>query len=332
MGVLSFRSNPVAERTTRCSHGSDFNKLFRNLRKIEILLREFEHMGKRVDYYALDLSLSELQRTFSEISTHSYEHVGYHGLHGTYDDALAWISNPVNRIRPTCIMSMGSSLGNFSRPGAAEFLSRYAKVLGPFDSIIIGLDGCKDPEKVYKAYNDSRGITRRFYENGLLHANAVLGSKTFDLDKWEVVTRYDPNEGRHQAFYSPNQDVTIQGVHFRKGDKLFFEEATKYDPEERDSLWHDAGLIHKSEFGNSSDDYRKRYLLAAILLGIAVDSRIFCTQISISCLLLPSNYPCGAHSMQLIRSPVWRSIILSGQRGTSLHVEWSHGKSFCQSR
>ena len=152
---------------------------------------------------------------------------------------------------------MGSSLGNFSRPGAAEFLSRYAKLLGPSDSMIIGLDSCKDPEKVHKAYNDSKGITRRFYENGLVHVNTVLGSTAFDLDKWEVVTLYDRNEGRHEAFYSPNQDVTVEGVHFRKGDKLFFEEATKYGPEERDCLWHNAGLIHKAGFGNKSDDYRK---------------------------------------------------------------------------
>lgn len=234
-----------------------FNHLSRNLRKVEILLREFEHSGKRVDYYALDLSLSELQRTFSEVSTREYEYVGFHGLHGTYDDALDWISNPENRSRPTCVMSMGSSLGNFSRSGAAGFLSRFAKVLAPSDCMILGLDACKDPEKVYKAYNDSMGITRRFYENGLLNANAVLGSDIFNLDEWEVVTHYDPIEGHHQAFYSPKRDVTIQGAHLRKGEKLIFEEATKYGPAERDILWHEAGLIHKSEFGNSSDDYRK---------------------------------------------------------------------------
>lgn len=210
-----------------------------------------------MDYYALDLSLSELQRTFAEVSTRTYEHVGFHGLHGTYDDALTWMMNSENRSRPTCIMSMGSSLGNFSRSGAADFLSRFAKVLGPFDCMVIGLDACKNSEKVYKAYNDSKGITRRFYENGLLNANSVLGSEVFDLDKWEVVTHYDPIEGHHQAFYSPVEDMTIQGVHLRKGEKLIFEEATKYGPEERDVLWHEAGLIHKSEFGNSTDEYRK---------------------------------------------------------------------------
>lgn len=141
---------------------------YRNLRKIEILLKEFERTGKHVDYYALDLSLSELQRTFAEVSLDDYTHVDFHGLHGTYDDALGWLSNPDNRQRPTVVMSMGSSIGNFSRPGAAEFLSGFAKLLGPSDLMIIGLDACTDPDKVYRAYNDSKGITQRFYENGLV--------------------------------------------------------------------------------------------------------------------------------------------------------------------
>ncbi|KAJ1709810.1 hypothetical protein AFCA_006984 [Aspergillus flavus] len=236
-----------------------------NLRKIEILLREFERVGKRVDYYALDLSLSELQRTFAEVSIDDYTHVGLHGLHGTYDDAVTWLNSPENRKRPTVIMSMGSSLGNFDRPGAAKFLSQYASLLGPSDMMIIGLDGCKDPGKVYRAYNDSEGVTRQFYENGLVHANVVLGYEAFKPDEWEVVTDYDAVEGRHWAAYSPRRDVTINGVLLKKGEKLFFEEAYKYGPEERDQLWRDAMLLQSTEVGNGSDDYHLHLLTSAAL-------------------------------------------------------------------
>ncbi|KAB8251826.1 Aldehyde/histidinol dehydrogenase [Aspergillus flavus] len=236
-----------------------------NLRKIEILLREFERVGKRVDYYALDLSLSELQRTFAEVSIDDYTHVGLHGLHGTYDDAVTWLNSPENRKRPTVIMSMGSSLGNFDRPGAAKFLSQYASLLGPSDMMIIGLDGCKDPGKVYRAYNDSEGVTRQFYENGLVHANVVLGYEAFKPDEWEVVTDYDAVEGRHWAAYSPRRDVIINGVLLKKGEKLFFEEAYKYGPEERDQLWRDAKLLQSTEVGNGSDDYHLHLLTSAAL-------------------------------------------------------------------
>ncbi|PLB51077.1 hypothetical protein P170DRAFT_354337 [Aspergillus steynii IBT 23096] len=236
-----------------------------NLRKIEILLREFERQGKRVSYYALDLSLSELQRTFSEVSIEDYTHVGFHGLHGTYDDAITWLNRPENRKRPTTILSMGSSMGNFNRPDAARFLSQFVKILGPSDAMLIGLDGCKDPDKVFRAYNDSKGITQQFYENGLVHANRVLGHEAFKMDEWEVVTGYNVAEGHHEAFYSPKNDVTIDGIFIPKGEKLIFEEAFKYGPEECERLWRDANLIHGADFGNGSNDYHLHLLSSSAL-------------------------------------------------------------------
>lgn len=230
---------------------------FRNLRKVEILLRECERTEKKVDYYALDLSLVELQRTFSEISPESFMHVGFHGLHGTYDDAVSWLQRPENRKRPTVVMSMGSSMGNFGRSDAAEFLGGFSKLLKPSDFMLVGLDACKNAEKVFRAYNDTQGVTRQFYENGLIHANAVLGFEAFKADEWEILTGYDNQEGRHQACYAPKVDVTINGITIPKGEKLVFEEAWKYGREDRDALWRNAHLIPQVEFGNSTDDYRE---------------------------------------------------------------------------
>ncbi|KAL2843896.1 hypothetical protein BJY01DRAFT_191637 [Aspergillus pseudoustus] len=236
-----------------------------NLRKIEILLREFERVEKPVDYYALDLSLSELERTFDNVRVEDYNSVGLHGLHGTYDDALAWLTDPENRTRPTVVLSMGSSLGNFSSPDAAAFLARFTTLLGPSDMMVIGLDACEDPVKVYKAYNDSAGITRKFYENGLANANKVLGYEAFRSHEWEVVTEYDDIEGCHQAFYVPRKDVTINGLLVKQGERLIFEEAFKYSPAKREKLWNNAGLIEGAEFSSSSGDYHLHLLQSAAL-------------------------------------------------------------------
>ncbi|KAL4920713.1 C-type lectin protein [Aspergillus aurantiobrunneus] len=236
-----------------------------NLRKIEILLREFERVGKPVDYYALDLSLSELERTFSNVCLGDYRYVGLHGLHGTYNDALTWLRNPENRERPTVVLSMGSSLGNFSPSDAAAFLARFAKLLGPSDLMVIGLDACGDPVRVYNAYNDAAGITRKFYENGLVHANRALGREVFRLDEWEVVTEYDSVGGQHQAFYVPRRDLALDNVPLKKGEKIIFEEAYKYSSQARERLWHDAGLLEAAEFGSSSDDYHIHLLQSSNL-------------------------------------------------------------------
>ncbi|KAJ5498995.1 Methyltransferase domain of unknown function DUF2260 [Penicillium expansum] len=248
-----------------------------NLRKIEILLRECERIEKKVDYYALDLSLGELQRTFSEISPESFIHVGFHGLHGTYDDAVGWLKSPENRKRPTVVLSMGSSMGNFSPPGAAEFLGGFSKLLSPSDFLLIGLDACKNPEKVFRAYNDTKGITRKFYENGLLHANRVLGFEAFKADEWDILTEYDPREGRHQAFYVPKVDVIINGINIPKGEKLIFEEAWKYGRNERDHLWRHANLISQVEFGNLTDDYHL-HLLSPAALDVSMNPSKYAAQ------------------------------------------------------
>lgn len=217
-----------------------------------------------MDYYALDLSLAELQRTFAEVSTESFKYVEFRGLHGTYDDGLAWLKKPENRNKPTVVLSMGSSIGNFSRADAAEFLKGFSKVLKPGDFFLIGLDGCKDPERVFKAYNDSEGVTRQFYENGLVHANRILGFEAFKSDEWDILTGYDIEEGRHQACYAPKIDVTINDITIPKGQKLVFEESYKYAREERNALCRGAGLIPMVDFENSSNDYCKLPPLSAL--------------------------------------------------------------------
>jgi EasF-like predicted methyltransferase len=215
-------------------------------------------MQKRVDYFALDLSLEELERTFAEVSPQRYQYVRLHALHGTYDDAMDWLHMPENRQQPTWVLSLGSSLGNFNRPDAAAFLNRFARLLGPSDALIIGLDGCTDRDRIFKAYNDSKGITHEFYRNGLVHANAVLGQEAFKPDEWAVHCIYDDAQGCHQAFYVPTRDVTIQGNRLHRGEQIIFEEAYKYDRRQREQLWRNAGLIPVAAYGNSSaNDYRE---------------------------------------------------------------------------
>jgi uncharacterized SAM-dependent methyltransferase len=76
-----------------------------------LLLQALETAGKEVDYYALDLSLKELERTLAQLP--AYKHVRAHGLLGTYDDGREWLKKPSNSSRQKCILSLGSSIGEF---------------------------------------------------------------------------------------------------------------------------------------------------------------------------------------------------------------------------
>src|SRR5437667_3636835 len=144
-----------------------------NLRKINILLQALDRIGETFEYFALDLSLPELHRTLSVFPNGTYKYVKCYGLHGTYDDGLEWLKEPENRSKPKCVLSLGSSIGNFTRDEAAEFLGGFANSVlqpGNGDLMLVGLDACKNPDKVWRAYNDPKGITEAFIMNGLLHA------------------------------------------------------------------------------------------------------------------------------------------------------------------
>lgn len=157
-------------------------------------------------------------------------------VQGTYDDGLTWLKRSENSSMPKCIMSLGSSIGNFSRADASSFLGQFANILDPGrDYLLIGLDGCQDSSRVYvtspfptmrgytsprpyyklnsifwytryKAYNDERGTTRQFILNGLAHANRILGEEVFKAEEWEY--------GTLQYYLSP-LDVSIWAMALR---------------------------------------------------------------------------------------------------------------------
>ncbi|KAI1386175.1 C-type lectin protein [Hypoxylon trugodes] len=226
-----------------------------NLRKVSLLLQALDDAGKRIDYYALDLSKDELSRTLAQVP--NFRHVQCHGLLGTYDDGREWLKNPQISDRRKCVLSLGSSIGNFHRDEAASFLKRFADVLQPADSFLIGLDSCTDPSKVYHAYNDRHGITHRFILNGLLHANQILGHKEFNLDDWQVIGEYvyDNEGGRHQAFYSPIRDTVVLGETIKAQERVQVEQSLKYSKEGCSNLWRSAGMIEADRWMTADEDY-----------------------------------------------------------------------------
>lgn len=81
----------------------------RNLRKVCLLLQALEDAGKEVEYYALDLSRTELERTLAQVPR--FRNVTCRGLLGTYDDGREWLKGSARAGRSKCILSLGSSIG-----------------------------------------------------------------------------------------------------------------------------------------------------------------------------------------------------------------------------
>lgn len=220
------------------------------------MLDAIESAEKNVEYYALDLSQPELERTLSAVPAH-YRHVRCHGLLGTYDDGLRWLKRPKQQHRSKWILSLGSSIGNFTREEAASFLAGFANAIGEHDTVLVGLDACQDGDKICHAYNDRLGTTHQFVRNGLVHANHILDKDVFQLQNWQIIGEYDQSAGRHQAFYRAVQDAVVDGEYIKAGTKIRVEESYKYSSKQSGELWRTAGLVQQVCFGDSSNDYCK---------------------------------------------------------------------------
>ena len=242
---------------------------YSNLRKVQILLDALERAAKDIDYYALDLSLAELHRTLGDVPVGEYAYVRYHGLHGTYDDGFEWLQAPENAGRPKCVMSLGSSIGNFDRIEAAAFLKQIARKLIPSDNILVAVDGCQDLSRVYHAYNDRHGTTHAFYRNGLEQANKLLGKALFNQNDWDVIGEFNAEHCRHQAFISPRRDIIWNEIRIAQGERVHIENAHKYPTARVTKLWSDAGLVPNISYTNCRGDYCK---VACLFLISSFDS------------------------------------------------------------
>ncbi|KAK0269552.1 hypothetical protein LTR91_006212 [Friedmanniomyces endolithicus] len=235
-----------------------------NLRKIRILLDALEKAQKKVTYYALDLMETELQRTLADVP--DYKYVRCFGLHGTYDDGLKWLQRSENVKKPKAVLSLGSSIGNFTRDEAAAFIQHVFSALNANDQLFIALDGCQNADKVYHAYNDCEGITHQFVANGLQHANRLLGYEAFVLSDWYVIGEYDEKGGRHRAFVAPKRDLEVEGVAIQSGERVRIEESYKYEissktersievPSQANKLWQASGVLEAASWANQTGEY-----------------------------------------------------------------------------
>ncbi|KAF2103583.1 hypothetical protein NA57DRAFT_33375 [Rhizodiscina lignyota] len=252
IGLLEKYSDRIAERIAPDSIVVELGS--GNLRKVNILLQALERAQKRVVYYALDLDRVELERTIAAVPR-DYQYVTVKGLHGTYDDGAVWLTSPHVASYPKCILSLGSSIGNFSRQGGADFVKQFADILQTGDTMLIALDGCKEPERVYHAYNDRDDVTHQFILNGLKQANRLLQTEAFDLRVWRVIGEFDASAGRHHAFVSPTEDTVIDGVFIKRDERVRIEESYKFSPEEVVALFQYASLAEGARWMNERGDY-----------------------------------------------------------------------------
>lgn len=160
----------------------------------------------------------------------------------------------------------GSTIGNFTRDAAAEFLRAAATDLGADNGLLIGVDLRKDVDVLHAAYNDAAGVTAEFNLNVLRRVNRELGGD-FDLDAFTHDARWVAEKGRIEMHLVSERDqrVRVNGhsFTFAAGETIHTEDSHKYDIAEFHALAAEAGWRAFRHWTDEDDLFSLHYLRVA---------------------------------------------------------------------
>ena len=128
----------------------------------------------------------------------------------------------------------GSTIGNFTRDNARNFIGSISQLVGKDGGLLIGFDLIKDRKTLIEAYDDSEGVTAAFNKNILNRINRELNAD-FNIDRFEHRVLFNETEKRIEMHLvsTNNQRVTVAGreFFFEEGETIHTENSHKYSLE-----------------------------------------------------------------------------------------------------
>ena len=157
----------------------------------------------------------------------------------------------------------GSTIGNFSREEALEFLGRARELVGPGGGLLIGADLHKNARVLEAAYNDAAGVTADFNLNVLQRINRELGGD-FNVSAFRHHAFYDVQRRRIEMHLvsTRRQEAHVGGrtLHFDAGETIHTENSHKYSVEDFQALARAAGLEPRDCWLDSAQLFSIHYL------------------------------------------------------------------------
>jgi L-histidine N-alpha-methyltransferase len=155
----------------------------------------------------------------------------------------------------------GSTLGNFPRELAVQFLKDIRSIMKPANHLLLGLDLVKNREVLEKAYNDASGVTEAFNLNILSHINRILQSD-FRKEDFNHLAFYNDQEERIEMHLEARQDMMIdsplfeQALSIQKGERILTEYSHKYSPQRIDKILRQSSFLLKDSYTDENSFFR----------------------------------------------------------------------------
>ena len=151
------------------------------------------------------------------------------------------------------MLFLGSTIGNFDRPAANDFLAAGSGGLEPGDSLLVGTDLEKDVDTQILAYDDPVGVTAAFNLNLFARINRELNAN-FALREFRHLSLWNADDRRIEMHL---QSLRRQRIHIataglqiqmEEGETIWTESSHKYRPQEPAEMAQRAGFKQSAQW------------------------------------------------------------------------------------
>jgi dimethylhistidine N-methyltransferase len=217
-------------------------------------------------YCPIEISRSALAMCRRELC--DIEAISIVGYEGEYLEGLAQVAERRQEDEHLLVLFLGSTIGNFERPAAAEFLREVRRILRTGDSLLLGTDLEKPVAQLLAAYDDPLGITAAFNLNMLARINRELDAD-FNLSRFRHLARYNAAARRIEMHLRSTcaQAVNLRAagltLTLKEDETIWTESCHKYAPEDVPLLALTTGFRCEMQWFDQEWPFAESLLIAA---------------------------------------------------------------------
>ena len=229
-------------------------------KKTKTLIAKVLKRNKKLTYFSFDISIKALKMSYDELNKIS-KSLYVQLIKGDFNNDMKRIKkSKKNRL----YLFLGSTLGNFNNKIAINFLDNIANLMNKEDSFLLGVDKVKDEKIINSAYNDSKGITKKFNKNILRVINKEY-KLNFNENNFLHNAKFNSEKSQIEMYLESTVDHSIklpndENLNIEKGEKILTEISRKFSEKTLRDLFSKANLEIKKSYTDTKK-YFSLYLL-----------------------------------------------------------------------